>query len=149
MRKGSSPKPSIYRRTESRYNGVITGNGQDLNRREHSSLDSGRVAALLKQRCPRCLEGKVFEGVFRMHERCPICGLAFEREPGYFAGAMYVSYGLGIIATLPIWLPMAWLGRPLGEVALASGSLLIVSSPALFRYARVLWLYLDHALDPR
>ena len=31
-----------------------------------------------------------------MHERCPVCDLRFEREQGYFLGAMYVSYALGL-----------------------------------------------------
>jgi hypothetical protein len=62
---------------------------------------------------------------------------------------MYLSYGLAIIATAPVWLPMAWFGRPLWEVLLASGSLLMLGSPWLFRYARVLWLHFDQALDPR
>jgi hypothetical protein len=84
-----------------------------------------------------------------MHKQCPICRLSFEREPGYFTGAMYLSYGLGLIATAPVWVPMLWLGRSAGEVLLASGGLLIVASPWIFQYARVLWLYLDHAFDPR
>ena len=114
-----------------------------------STIRSGHLVAIAKQRCPRCLQGRVFAGVFRMHVQCPVCGLQFEREPGYFVGAMYLSYGLGIIATALVWLPMVLLGRSLGEVLLASGALLIAASPWLFRYARVLWLYLDHAVDPR
>jgi hypothetical protein len=39
-------------------------------------------------------------------------------------------------------------GRPLGEVLPAVGGLLSAGSPWLFRYARVLWLHLDHAIDP-
>ena len=32
-----------------------------------------------------------------MNENCPLCGLDFDRgEPGYFTGAMYVSYGMAI-----------------------------------------------------
>ena len=31
-----------------------------------------------------------------MSKRCPACGLKFEREPGYFFGAMYVSYFLSV-----------------------------------------------------
>ena len=59
------------------------------------------IGDILRQRCPRCRTGNifpysVFRGFPRMHERCPACGLKFEREPGYFLGAMYVSYGLGI-----------------------------------------------------
>ena len=108
-----------------------------------------RLTALVQQRCPRCLHGAVFAGLFRMHARCPACGLVFTREQGYFTGAMYLSYGLALIVTVPVWLPMALLGRPLGEVLLAVGGLLIVGSPWLFRYARVLWLHLDQAIDPR
>lgn len=108
-----------------------------------------RLGALLRQRCPRCLRGQVFAGLFRMHKRCSTCGLPYEREPGYFVGAMYFSYGLALIVTAPVWLLMVWFGRPLWEALLASGGLLVVASPWLFGYARVLWLYLDHALDPR
>jgi uncharacterized protein (DUF983 family) len=108
-----------------------------------------RLAAIAKQRCPRCLQGRVFATLFRMHEQCPVCGLRFEREPGYFTGAMYLSYGVAILGTAPVWLLMAWLGRSLGEVLLVISPLLVLGCPWLFRYARVLWLHLDHAVDPR
>ena len=108
-----------------------------------------RLAAVVQQRCPRCLHGQVFATLFRMHAQCPLCGLSFEREPGYFTGAMYLSYGVALIATAPVWLTMVWRGRSLGEVLLVIGPLLIVGSPWLFRYARVLWLHLDQAFDPR
>ncbi|MFO0910038.1 MAG: DUF983 domain-containing protein [Isosphaeraceae bacterium] len=54
-------------------------------------------AALLQKRCPRCKDGRVFRSLFSMYEHCPACGLRYDRgQPGYFTGAMYVSYGLGI-----------------------------------------------------
>jgi uncharacterized protein (DUF983 family) len=106
------------------------------------------LTAIVQQRCPRCLQGQVFATLFQMPEQCPLCGLSFEREPGYFTGAMYLSYGMALIATAPVWLMMAWLGRSLGEVLLVIGPLLLVGSPWLFRYARVLWLHLDQAVDP-
>jgi hypothetical protein len=84
-----------------------------------------------------------------MHEQCPVCKLQFEREPGYFTGAMYLSYGVAILVSAPVWLMMAWLGRSLREVLLVIGLLLILESPWLFRYARVLWLHLDQVIDPR
>jgi hypothetical protein len=47
-----------------------------------------------------------------MYERCPACGLKFEREDGYFLGAMYIGYGLGIgvIAVLSalVWDVLKW-----------------------------------------
>jgi hypothetical protein len=51
---------------------------------------------ILQQRCSERGEGPIFEGAFRMNERCPVCGYKFERGPGYFTGAMYFSYGLEI-----------------------------------------------------
>jgi uncharacterized protein (DUF983 family) len=114
-----------------------------------SSSGFRRLAAIVTQRCPRCLQGQVFATLFRMHAQCPRGGLVFEREPGYFTGAMYLSYGVAIIATAPVWLTMMWYGRSLGEVLLVIGPLRIVGSPWLFRYARVLWLHLDQVVDPR
>jgi len=38
----------------------------------------------------------------KMCERCSICDLKFEREPGYFLGAMYISYVLGVSIMAPI-----------------------------------------------
>src|SRR5262245_38918403 len=54
-----------------------------------------RLWAILAQRCPRCLTGRVFRGTFAMNDPCPVCGQIFQREEGYFLGAMYVSYVLG------------------------------------------------------
>src|SRR5262249_35629046 len=75
---------------------------------------SQRLQAILRQGCPKCLHGKVFRGATTMNERCPVCGHRFEREPGYFLGAMYASYFmaiplLGILTLLISWLLLpAW-----------------------------------------
>ena len=68
------------------------------------------------QLCPRCREGKIFRRsgflLPGMHERCPACGLKFEREEGYFLGAMYIGYGLALAAisllALLLWASMRW-----------------------------------------
>ncbi len=47
-----------------------------------------------------------------MQECCPNCGLKFEREQGYFLGAMYISYGLALITIvglgLLLWALTSW-----------------------------------------
>ncbi len=86
-----------------------------------------------------------------MHEACPACGQIFEREPGYFVGAMYVSYALAI----PLYLALAGILRlllggwsDLAILALAL-PLFIPFAPLLFRYSRVIWMHLDRAIDRR
>jgi uncharacterized protein (DUF983 family) len=65
-----------------------------------------RSRAIWGLRCPRCGQGRVFASAWTMHRACPACDLVFEREPGYFTGAMYFSYALGIpILTLGRWSP--------------------------------------------
>src|SRR5437016_14375117 len=45
----------------------------------------------LRQRCPVCGRGKIFSGWIKTYERCSVCNFAFEREPGYYSGAMAVN----------------------------------------------------------
>lgn len=117
--------------------------------REHRGLGRRWLSAVLAQRCPRCREGEVFSGILDMHRACPSCGHVFEREHGYFVGAMVVSYAIGVIAYGGLTLAL-WLGVGMSvELALVAGALsLIAAAPVIVRYSRVIWMYLDQALDP-
>jgi hypothetical protein len=90
-----------------------------------------------------------FLGVM-MHERCPVCGLAFLRETGYYLGAMYVSYGLGVLTILPLGVLLAVvLEWSLAVVIPLVIVLAVLCMPVFMRYSRVIWLHLDQAIDPR
>ena len=84
-----------------------------------------------------------------MRERCPNCGLKFEREEGYFLGAMYISYGLGILVIagfgLLLWTFTRW---PLMKITFWAMLLFLPLAPTITLFARVLWIYLDQAIDP-
>ena len=108
-----------------------------------------RLSAVLRQRCPRCLRGPVFEGTFRMRPACPACGLRFEREPGYFLGAMYYSYGLSLAAGTPAAVYGIAADWPAWATALAATGAILLCLPWSFRLSRVLWLHMDQAFDPR
>ena len=60
----------------------------------------GCLSAIVRQRCPRCWKGRMFRGGLSMNDPCPECGLIFQREEGYFLGAMYVSYGISSIPSV-------------------------------------------------
>lgn len=83
-----------------------------------------------------------------MHERCPVCGLVYEREPGYFTGAMVVSYAIAVptFGIIVVALLLAGIDAP---PALLVGALLyLVLTPFIFRYSRVVWLHFDWLIDP-
>jgi len=84
-----------------------------------------------------------------MRGACGECGLRFEREAGYFLGAMYFSYGLSILAGLPAFLAAwnaGWEPFPTGLVVTAC---IAAATPLSWRLSRVLWLHLDQSFDPR
>jgi uncharacterized protein (DUF983 family) len=112
------------------------------------------LSDILHQRCPRCRRGSIFRysifrGFPRMHERCPVCDLKFEREPGYFLGAMYVSYGLALVIIALIaallWSVTAWW---ITKDTIWAVVLFLPLAPTITLFARVLWIYLDQAIDP-
>ena len=109
-----------------------------------------RAIAVLRQRCPRCLEGRVFRSFLTANDVCPACGLVFEREPGYFVGAMYVSYAMAVPAYLLAVLLLHLLFRRLSDLAVLAVGLPIIclGSPLLFRYSRVIWMHVDRTVDP-
>ncbi len=108
-----------------------------------------KLLAILRLRCPRCCKGRVFRSLIRTEKECSECGLDFEREPGFFTGAMYFSYGIGILLAGPvsIYLFLKGFSEPV-IFAVAIAQLAIVS-PLLFRYSRVAWMHFDQRWDPR
>lgn len=84
-----------------------------------------------------------------MNRTCPVCGIAFEREPGYFLGAMYFSYALAVIAVTPVVIGGLVLGWSYTTIGVFTGLELVLLAPLLFRYSRILWMHMDQAFDPR
>jgi uncharacterized protein (DUF983 family) len=110
-----------------------------------------RLKAVLLQRCPRCLRGKVFSGIVEMRECCPECGYKFEYEPGYFLGAMYFSYFLAIPIIGLLTVAIHWLILPdwqLYNVVLIAVFPFLVLVPIIFRYSRIMWMHFDHPWVP-
>ncbi|WP_235293838.1 DUF983 domain-containing protein [Portibacter lacus] len=68
------------------------------------------ISSIWKYKCPRCRKGDLFVEPFdfktplKMHEKCSHCGQKFEPEPGYYFGAMFISY------IWTAWLALAIIG---------------------------------------
>lgn len=78
-----------------------------------------------------------------MHERCPVCGLHYEVEVGFFWGAMYISYGFSVGVILVAGILLFYLANdpPVWVYLTVVATTIILSTPVLFRYARILMLY--------
>lgn len=108
------------------------------------------------RRCPRCGAGHLYRKYFRLVDDCPGCGLHFEREQGYWAGALAVNtivaggvfavvFVTMIVLTIPNVpvLPLIMLLTPIATLA-----------PIIYYpYSKTMWMAIDRAflqrLDPR
>lgn len=59
--------------------------------------------AIAKAKCPHCREGNLFPvspfSYFRLSEtckHCEVCGSNLIHEPGFYDGAMYISYAFSV-----------------------------------------------------
>ncbi len=117
-----------------------------------------RLYSIFKGKCPRCQEGNIFlsgnpynlSKLGKCHSRCSSCNFKFEKEPGFFYGAMYVSYGLTVAFSVSIFVavsvlfPEASVSTYIG--AILSGLLLLF--PITFRLSRAIWLNIFQKYDP-
>ena len=103
---------------------------------------------VLKLRCPRCGQGKLFQSFFLRAERCDHCEWRYEREDGFWVGGsevhMFASYGLSVVIFIPLLIVLG--PTPLVQAIAILGH--IACSLLLFRYSRSVFIGIDYFLDP-
>lgn len=104
----------------------------------------------LRRRCPRC-GGKAFESWFRIKRHCDKCGLHFEREEGYWVGAVIINttvtfasfVGLFLFLVLMTWPDVPW-GLVMGVTVAANAALPV----AFYPISKTVWLALELSWHP-
>lgn len=109
-----------------------------------------RLWGLVRLRCPVCRKAPIFGGALTMHAQCPNCRYVFEREPGYFLGAIAIGYFLGValIAGFAFGVRTAFPDLDWEWCFVIGAVLYLPFTPTVFRYARGAWMYIDNILDP-
>ena len=63
------------------------------------------VMVALRGRCPRCGQGRLFDGLLALRERCPVCGLDFRGADAGDGAPVGVMFVLGpILVILAFWM---------------------------------------------
>lgn len=111
--------------------------------------------SIVGMKCPRCHEGQLWKSplykmkLYDMHENCPVCGLKYEQEPGFWYGAMYAAYtfssGALLIVMLVTLLALKW---ELQNVFIAIGVTALIGFTYNARLARSFWLNLVVDYNP-
>src|SRR5688572_28156688 len=114
---------------------------------QQESKKQSLVMCALRDCCPFCGRGKVFtrNHVLKMpvlNHTCSHCKHDFTGEPGYYIGAMYVSYGLAVIMGLSTFLICRFLIgiQSLPLVIAIVAAVLVLTSLKNYKVSRILWL---------
>jgi len=104
------------------------------------------------RRCPRCGTGSLFRRWFEIVPDCPGCGLHFEREAGYWIGAMAVNIivttgilAVGFATALALTIPDV----PVVPLLVIFVPLALALPIALYPHSKTIWLAIDRGVLQR
>lgn len=119
---------------------------------------SGRGTVLVRgltRRCGRCGSGKLFRGWVTMVPDCPRCGLHFERESGYWAGALAINFVCtgGLMIVLLVGLLVATIPEvPVAPILAVLLPVALFGPLIWYPFSKTLWVAIDQAylqrMDP-
>jgi len=112
-------------------------------------LKKTRLYSILKFKCPRCHVGEFLESrnVYNLKkagdikEKCECCSLKYSPEPGFYYGAMFVSYALGVALFVSIWIATSIIHPGYSAellLGLIIGSIFILG-PYLYALSKIIW----------
>lgn len=123
-----------------------------------TTAPTGRATILwwgLTRRCPRCGAGHLFHRYFSLVPDCPRCALYFEREPGYFTGALAINIAVtgGIFAVTFVALVAATIPDvPVAPILAVLVPIVVILPVLYYPFSKTVWMAVDRAflqrLDP-
>jgi uncharacterized protein (DUF983 family) len=103
-------------------------------------------------RCPRCGSGHLFRRYFTLRPDCPRCALHFEREEGYWVGALAVNIAIvmaifvvAFVAILVATVPEV----PVGPTLAVLVPVMVLGPILFYPFSKTLWMALDYGFLQR
>lgn len=112
--------------------------------------------SILGFKCPYCHTGDFFVShpydlrhTGDVHDHCGHCGRRFNIEPGFYYGAMYVSYAIGVAAMVTVWVACSILFPDLSPTGLVIAilSTLLAGAPYFYALSKIIWANLFFKYD--
>lgn len=113
-------------------------------------MSKSLAAAITGAKCPRCREGNMFpvnpfsyRKLTVINSQCAICDASLIPEPGFYDGAMYISYAFSValmvtsLVAINVLVAKPELWMYLSSVV----GLTILLMPAMLRYSKTLYLF--------
>jgi uncharacterized protein (DUF983 family) len=105
----------------------------------------------LTRKCPVCGQGHLFRRWFAMVERCPRCGLRFERIDGHFTGALGLNTIAGVVAVclaLVIGVAATLPDIPVATLITVVVTVGVVVPLVCYPFSKTVWTAIDLRMRP-
>ena len=102
------------------------------------------------RRCPRCGSG-AFDSYFQLKDDCSNCGLHFEREDGYWAGALIVNTTVTFISFLVVFIAgvaLLWPDVPWGPLMIVTIAINVAIPVLFYPQSKTVWSALEMSWHP-
>jgi len=111
-------------------------------------LKGTKIYSILGFKCPHCHDGDFFKTSAynlkhfgEIYDECPTCNGSFKGEAGFYYGAMYVSYGLGVGLFVGLFVALNILFPFLDLLTqfIIIGVLIILLAPWTYAMSKIIW----------
>ena len=107
------------------------------------------------RRCPRCGAGGAFASWAALNEYCTTCGFKFEREPGYWVGALIINMAVALfvfLVTLVGGIALTWPDPPWNVLSALTIGVMLVVPIAFYPWSKSIWMAIElsyHKLEEK
>lgn len=106
------------------------------------------IRTALRRRCPACGQGELFREGYRLHDRCPSCGVDLRGAHGaHYGGPIVLGYTIGGVTGLGVLTLLGWLFGLRTWVVWTSVTALVAAIFASYRSCKALWVWFLYATD--
>ena len=108
------------------------------------------ILNVFNEKCPKCTKGYVFKqnvsllNLPVMNDVCQKCDYRYDREPGYFLGAMYISYGLAVFQGIATFLFVHFLFPNLSTfwMSVSVIAVIVLCGRKNYKLSRVIYIHI-------
>lgn len=110
--------------------------------------------AIVRQ-CPRCGASGIFSNWAALNEHCTTCGFKFEREPGYWVGALIINMAVALfvfLVTLVGGIAFTWPDPPWNVLSALTIGVMLVVPIVFYPWSKSMWMAIElsyHKLEEK
>ena len=107
----------------------------------------GTLLRSLRLRCPVCGRASVVERPFKVRHYCNACGALFQREAGFFVGAILVNVVTTEAFILAVYVACLVLGLDYQLILALLFAAALLFPVAFYHHSWSIWLGFDHLVE--